>query len=222
VTRGRQHQPCGCPIAASLVCCATVVLCVSATAQSLADVARAEAERRKTIAQPSCVYTNKDLKPVAPPRSAPPGGAGQASPEVVPSTEKEKRNEPSAGAASGRATGATREQAEQGEEDSEIGEEDEKRRSDDEQRWGVRMAEARDQVERSRMFAEALQSRINALNADFSARDDPAQRSVIATQLNKALAELERVRGGIEAQDKAVMDLEEEARRAGVPPGWLR
>ena len=84
------------------------------------------------------------------------------------------------------------------------------------------MAEARDQVERSRMFAEALQSRINALNADFSARDDPAQRAVIGTQLQKALAELERVRGDIEAQEKALADLEEEARRAGVPPGWLR
>ena len=112
--------------------------------------------------------------------------------------------------------------AQEGEEDSETGEDEEKRRSDDEQRWRARMAEARDQVERSRMFAEALQSRINALNADFSARDDPAQRSVIGTQLNKALAELERVRGDIEAQEKAVMDLEEEARRAGVPPGWLR
>ena len=32
-------------------------------AQSLADVARAEAERRKTIVRPSRVYTNKDLKP---------------------------------------------------------------------------------------------------------------------------------------------------------------
>ena len=99
---------------------------------------------------------------------------------------------------------------------------EEKRRSDEEQRWRARMAEARDQVGRSRMFAEALQSRINALNADFSARDDPAQRAVIGTQLQEALAELERVRGDIEAQQKALADLEEEARRAGVPPGWLR
>jgi hypothetical protein len=84
------------------------------------------------------------------------------------------------------------------------------------------MADARDQVERSRLFAEALQSRINALNADFSARDDPAQRAAIGAQLNEALAELERVRGDIQAQERLVTDLEEEARRAGVPPGWLR
>ena len=71
-------------------------------------------------------------------------------------------------------------------------------------------------------MAEALQSRINALTADFSARDDPAQRAVVGEQLNKALAELERMRGDIEVQQKQVTDLEEEARRAGVPPGWVR
>ena len=71
-------------------------------------------------------------------------------------------------------------------------------------------------------MAEALQSRINALTADFSARDDPAQRAVVGEQLNKALAELDRISGDIEVQQKQVTDLEEEARRAGVPPGWVR
>jgi len=94
--------------------------------------------------------------------------------------------------------------------------------SDDEQRWRSRMAAARDQVDRSRTLAEALQSRINALTADFSARDDPAQRAVVGEQLNKALAELDRISGDIEVQQKQVTDLEEEARRAGVPPGWVR
>jgi hypothetical protein len=84
------------------------------------------------------------------------------------------------------------------------------------------MAEARDRVARSRTFAEALQSQINALTADFSARDDPAQRAAIGARLNGALAELDRVRGEIDVQQKAIADLEEEARRAGVPPGWLR
>jgi hypothetical protein len=113
-------------------------------------------------------------------------------------------------------------QDEDDEEDEQTGDDEEKRRAEDEQRWRARIADARDQIKRSRMFAEALQSRINALNADFSARDDPAQRSAIGAQLNEALAELERVRGEIEAQEQGVSDLEEEARRAGVPPGWLR
>jgi hypothetical protein len=36
------------------------------------------------------------------------------------------------------------------------------------------------------------------------------------------LDELARLKKAIDSDKKAVADLEEEARRAGVPPGWLR
>ncbi len=72
------------------------------------------------------------------------------------------------------------------------------------------------------MYAEALQTRANSLWADFTARDDPAQRSVVETERKKTLSELDRVKGDIESKTKAIADLEDEARRAGVPPGWLR
>jgi hypothetical protein len=38
----------------------------------------------------------------------------------------------------------------------------------------------------------------------------------------KALGELDRLKQAIQNDLKAITDLEEEARRAGVPPGWLR
>jgi hypothetical protein len=205
-------------IIAPLVCCAITVLSASAP-QSLADIARAEAERRKTIAQPSRVYTNKDLKPVPSPGPPPAADAAPASGDEPPRLEKEKRDGASPQATDGPAKGQADEAQD---EDQEEEQEEEKRRTEEEQRWRARMAEAHDQLERSRLLAEALQSRIHALNADFAARDDPAQRAAIGTQLKEALAELERVRGDIEAQQKAITDLEEEARRAGVPPGWLR
>ena len=45
---------------------ALVLGCAAATsAQSLADVARQEEERRKTIATPGKVYTNESLRPRA-------------------------------------------------------------------------------------------------------------------------------------------------------------
>ena len=72
------------------------------------------------------------------------------------------------------------------------------------------------------MFAEALQSRINALTTDFTSRDDPAQRAVIATDRQKALAELDRVKNDITKQTKAIADIQEEARKSNIPPGWLR
>ena len=52
------------------------------------------------------------------------------------------------------------------------------------------MQAARDSLQRAQIFAEALQSRINVLSADFTARDDPAQRAVVANDRQKALAEL--------------------------------
>ena len=68
----------------------------------------------------------------------------------------------------------------------------------------------------------ALQSQINGLTADFAARDDPAQRSKVAADRQRALTELDRVKKEIQQHTKALADLQEEARKAGVPPGWLR
>jgi hypothetical protein len=92
----------------------------------------------------------------------------------------------------------------------------------DEAYWRGRVAQLRDNLQRAKMFQEALQTRINSLSADFVSRDDPAQRSVVASDRQKALAELERVKKEIKDFEKQLTDLEDEARRAGVPPGWLR
>jgi translation initiation factor IF-2 len=168
----------------------------SVGAQSLADVSRREGARRKQIKNPSRVITNKDLRPseAPPPPPPPPPPAAQ----------------PSAPAASEGATPAG----------SEVS--DEEKRQKDEESWRQRMTDARQALDRSQMYLDALQSKINSLWADFTARDDPAQRGAIETERKKALAEFDRVKLEIESNKKAIDDLEEEARRAGVPAGWLR
>ncbi len=88
--------------------------------------------------------------------------------------------------------------------------------------WRNRMAQAREAQRRNEAFAEALQSRINALTTDVVNRDDPYQRAKLADDRQKALAELQRVTGEIDQAKKAIADIEEEARKANVPPGWLR
>lgn len=177
---------------------AAVLVVVSAAglaqAQSLAEVARAEAERRKTVNAPSKVYTNKDLtpdftRPVPPPATTP---AGVDAPAATPAPAAE-----SDAAAPG---GPVRDQA----------------------YWSGRIAEARAKVERSRAFAQALQNRIDMLWTDFVNRGDPVQQRAIEQDRNKALAELDAVKREIDENTKAVADIEDEARRAGVPPGWLR
>jgi hypothetical protein len=67
-----------------------------------------------------------------------------------------------------------------------------------------------------------MQTRINALTADFAARADPAQRAVIESDRNRALSELDALQKSIKDDQKALADLDEEARKASVPPGWLR
>jgi DNA repair exonuclease SbcCD ATPase subunit len=167
-------------------------------AQSLADVARKEEERRKAVKEPVKVYTNKDLKAVP---SAPP--------EVPSDSAEVDTTKASAGATSQDAEKAAEKKTDEA-------------TTKDQAYWAGRMKELQTQLDRDGSYAEALQSRINALTADFAARDDPAQRSVIEQDRQKALSELDRLRKAVADGKTAIADLEEEARRAGVPPGWLR
>ena len=92
----------------------------------------------------------------------------------------------------------------------------------DEAWWRQRMSQAREELRRNEMFGEALQTRVNSLTTDFSGRDDPYQRAKIAEERSKAILELDRVKADVESNRKKIGEIEDEARRAGVPPGWLR
>jgi hypothetical protein len=169
-----------------------------ASAQGLAAVAKKEEERRKT-AKPGKVYGNLDLKTDTTSTPPQPSNASPSGPVVapVPSTQVPSVNLPG-------------------------GRVDPDTPVKDETYWRSRITAARSALERSRIFADALQSRLNALATDFVNRDDPAQRSQIELERRRALAELERVKKEMADQTKAIADIEEEARKAGVPPGWLR
>ena len=170
---------------------------MTASAQGLADVARQEEARRKVVKPSRKVYTNADLKSdgssAAPPTPASASGAAAATPA------------PPAAAASGEKPANAEAQGPR-----------------DQAHWSGRMSAARAALERSRIFAEALQSRINALSTDFVNRDDPAQRAQLELERQRSVAELDRVKREIGEQTKAIAAIEEEARKAGVPPGWLR
>jgi len=193
----------------SYVCNAVTALVVTllvvspAWAQSLGDVARKEEARRKTVKAAGKVYTNDTLRkePEAPPPATAPSSAPAAA-APVPSG--------SPGQAQGHG----------GEAQPAAPQPDQKKK--DEVYWRGRITEARQNLARSQVFHDALQSRINALTTDFVNRDDPAQRRVIEADRLKALAELDRVTKEIAQSKKGIADIEEEARRAAVPPGWLR
>ena len=94
--------------------------------------------------------------------------------------------------------------------------------SKDEAAWRDRIKSERDGLARAETFAAALQSQINGLYAEFTACQAPTQCKDVSEKRQKSVAELERVKKEIETRTKAIADIQEEARRAGVPAGWVR
>jgi hypothetical protein len=180
--------------------CAIVLLvgsvgAVRPFAQSLGDIARKEEERRKEVKTPAKVYTNKDLgAPIqgGSPDTAPPAASG------TPSDASSAAAAPPDDKA--KDAGPTKDQA----------------------YWSKRKKDLQDALGRGQTQADAMQSRINALTADFAGRDDPIQRAIIERDRQRALSELAHLQQDIKDTQKALTDLDEEARKAGVPPGWLR
>jgi hypothetical protein len=183
--------------AALVVTCASVAAAQSSGTRPLADVAKAEEARRKDTSKPAKVITNSDLKPdisrgVAAPSTTTPATGSPTTPANATPGAPAAAAKPDAGGAK------------------------------DQAYWAGRMKDGRDKLQRLQMFADSLQTRINSLTTDFINRDDPAQKAKLETDRKAALAELERVKKDMTDQTKAIAAIEEEARRAGVPAGWLR
>jgi hypothetical protein len=202
----------------SVITGAIVLVLVSAgtsIGQSLGDLARQEEARRRSIAQAAKVYTNEDLRvEPGPPAgiSAPPVGmpADRTAPTQLPGSPVTQSSGnlssylatqlPSNLAAQPPSYPVTQNEA----------------------YWRQRIDAARANLTRAIILEKALQSYVNGLSNDFAARDDPAQRSVIASDRQNALLELERMQRDIRDHQKTIADIEEQARRAGVPSGWVR
>ena len=168
-------------------------------AQSLGDVAKKEEERRKAIKAPAPVLTNKDLGavPPPPPASTSTSTSSSSAPATTPadakSADKDKQKDKED-------AGPAKDQA----------------------YWSGKLKDLQAQLDRDQAYAAAMQVRVNSLNTDFTNRDDPAQRAAIDQDRKKTIAELDRLTLSVQKDKKALADLQEDARKAGVPAGWLR
>lgn len=194
----------------SIFVAVTILLACAAVsgAQGLADVARAEEARRKTVRVPSKTYTNDDLK-------GDNNGATVASP--APSTAAPATSTPAATPAQ---AGKPAPPAVKPDAAKDAAKEEEPKK--DEKYWRDRITAAQQAMARNKVLVDALQSRVNALNTDFVNTDDPAQRAVVEQNRKTALAEMDRVKKDIDTRTKEITAIQEEARKANVPAGWLR
>jgi hypothetical protein len=90
--------------------------------------------------------------------------------------------------------------------------------------WRQRAAKAREAVAEAEASVQRIQDRIDVLRLDRdpSRLGDPFRLQSIEADVAKAQRELEAAKADVGRAKQAVADLEDEARRAGVPPGWLR
>ena len=164
-------------------------------AQSVADLARRERERRKETA--GKVYTNSDLPSVAAPAPAPatPAGeakAGEAKPAEVP-----------AGQPAVRPTGRT----------------DNKGR--DEKYWRSAFQAARDALKSAQDDVRIGELKVNDLNKQLMTQTSLYNREYrLAGDIEAAKTALDESRLGVERARQKIADLEEELRRSNGLPGW--
>ncbi len=186
----------------------------------LAGAARRESLRRLLVGPATISLTNQNL-PYADPVVASPPPATSVPPDAsddedeVPPAGANGANGTNGSAPANGAAGTNGSAAVAAKPDAAAGAEGEKF-------WRDRMTAMRQTLEQDQVLLDALQSRINALNTDFVNRDDPAQRASIDDQRQRATAELDRLTKQVAADQKAIQDLQDEARRKGVPPGWIR
>jgi hypothetical protein len=160
-----------------------------AYAQSLADVATAEAARRKTTTTAVKTYTNDDLGG-APSTAAAPTPAKPADAAAKDTEKKQDQKAPD--------------------------------ETKTEKYWKDRASSLQQSRARNKILLDALQSQVNGLNAEYLSKDDPGQRALLEKKIQTASGELQRVQQEIDKQTQAETDLQDEARKAGVPAGWVR
>jgi hypothetical protein len=174
-------------------------------AQSLADVARKEAERRKAIKAPAKVYTDDDLRryPVTPPPEVAPADAEK--PAVGDDKQAGGEGKPAAKPEAAAPVKVPEPSVDLGE-----------------PYWRKLITDARSTLARSASYLQGLQSRSDLLANEYNTREDSAQRNTIWAQRNRVIEDIERLKQDMADQEKAIAKVEADARKAGVPPGWIR
>lgn len=91
-----------------------------------------------------------------------------------------------------------------------------------EQQWRNKRAELQSTLDRDRLFVISMQTRIDGLASSLSRVQFRAEELILERQRQEALTELSRLRAAAASSAVAITTFEEQARRAGIPAGWLR
>ncbi len=183
----------------------TLTLAATAAAQSLADLAKKEKERRQKVTSDAPVITNSDTSRYAggavttqsqPPDSGKPGEKEEAGEQGVEEGVKPKADKP----------------------------------SDDEPMdlfgrpesfWRQTLADARKKVRDLEDESRVLQLRITDLQNRFYREDSGFRQQELQREINKAFYEQDLNKQNLARARSDLQQLEVEARKSGALPGWI-
>ena len=186
-----------------------VMLGIVSTAhpQSLGDVARREAERRKDASRtPGRAYTNEDLGAIEPPATTP-----QPAP-VDPAPAAEKSIEATAEAAN---TGPTVMEEDPETHKVNIRTTAPRREKRDEQYWRARAKDVRDRLAKATADLAAAQSSLSALDGGPKTPAAARERSVVS-------AAVERLQSELRYRQQDVTKMQMHAEMNKVPAAWIQ
>ncbi len=92
----------------------------------------------------------------------------------------------------------------------------------DELYWKTRMQDVHAKLDADRTFLADAIARARALELRLQSISNRILRATVETDWNAAVAEVGRLNAQVTNDARAITTAEEEARRANVPPGWLR
>jgi len=183
----------------------------AAYSQDLGEIARQEREKQKQkqekVPKQVKTFTNADLEKVS-------GGhvssvsTDEAPAPVTEGAEKAPGAEAEGVAPDGQAAGEEKEK--------------DKPEEKGEQYWRDRAKQVRQQQTRSKERVDLLLMKQSGLNNAYYNMSDAAQRDALGVDLANLNAEIEEARQEAIDANQAWLDLEDEARKGGALPGWLR
>jgi chromosome segregation ATPase len=88
--------------------------------------------------------------------------------------------------------------------------------------WQKQQANLQQKIASLKIEIEAAQLQLNGLWSDFYIKNIPAEQEAIRRQIADKTGEMEEKKTLLDESQAQLADLLEKARKAGVPPGWLR
>lgn len=203
----------------SILTNATLILFVGSTtmfAQSVDRIIRQERARQARTVASGKVYTNLDLEQFKAPVTS------QATDADTPDASDPSAKSKESGKTTTEPKAATEPSAENPKADSAKKSSEAAAPVRDMKYWRQQASDARTKIQSLENKSDVLQLRLNDLNNKFQREQDVPQREAYQTDIQKTLLEVDETKSQLEAARRDLEDVERQARRENVPPGWIR